>query len=104
MSEQNQPQEQAPSKIDCAIVVGVREDGGVFIETHGERQNLITIDGLVKYAERYVENEWAKRRKDTEAQQVQAQTESGEQVEVEMTPPVAEPKKRTRKKKLVPDA
>lgn len=51
--EQNQP------AIKCAIVVGMREDGTVFLETHGTEQNLIIIDGLLDYGKDYVDERWA---------------------------------------------
>jgi len=52
-------EEVKPAPIKCAIVSAIREDGSVFIELHGHDHNLITLEGLVKYAERYVSEQWA---------------------------------------------
>jgi hypothetical protein len=101
MAEQ-QPQEQVQpqQQLRCAIVIGMREDGSVFLETHGTEQNLITVEGLLGYGRRYVENEWKARQESlqNEAPQVVVPNE-----EVQ-TAPVVEPKpkrKTTRKKKEV---
>ena len=90
--------EQQQSAIKCAIVIGIREDGGVFIETHGTDQNLITVEGLLGYGKRYVDNAWAEREigKNSTEERPEAQTEAGEEVEVEVIPPVVEPKPKKR--------
>ena len=89
--------------IKCAIVVGMREDGSVFVETHGSEQNLITLDGLLDYGKDYVDEQWAQKKAQAIQAQAQAQSEATaevvEEAEVEVIPPVKEPAKRTRRKK-----
>lgn len=55
---QQQVQQQEEQPIRCGLLVGVYEDGSVFFKTMGSEPHLVTLDGLVKYAERYVEDMW----------------------------------------------
>jgi uncharacterized protein YjfI (DUF2170 family) len=57
--EEGKPQE--GKEIHCGISVIMTEDGDVSVHVHGTNQNLIIIEGLLKYAERYVDNTWAAR-------------------------------------------
>lgn len=85
----------AEQAIKCAVVIGIKEDGSVFLETHGSEQNLITIDGLLEYGKRYISDEWDGRK--NVAPKVEPEVET---VEAEIVAPVVEPKpKRKRVKK-----
>jgi hypothetical protein len=89
MAEQTTEQDKGQI-IKCALVVGMREDGSVFVETHGTEQNLIILDGLVDYGKRYVEEQWAIKKIEAEA----AKAKEAEEVEVEVIAPVDELKKK----------
>lgn len=98
MSEQQQT-------IKCAVVIGVREDNSVFLETHGTEQNLITIEGLLGYGNRYVNNEWSNRKKtkDTPAPE-ETQPEAVEEIETVEAEPVQKPKRVRKEKEVIVDA
>ncbi len=58
----------------CEIVIGVTKDGQIYFNVGGTEADLLTIDGLVKYAEKRMEYIWAAR----EAQIAQAAAQSEE--------------------------
>lgn len=67
VKQQEQQQEEQPQqRIECGIVVVLLENGDMSVQFLGERQNLITLDGLLKYAERYLDNQWKPRMKTAE--------------------------------------
>lgn len=47
--------------IACGFSVIMTEDGDLSFHPHGSNPNLVTMDGLLKYAERYLAKEWAPR-------------------------------------------
>lgn len=47
--------------IVCELRVGLRKDGGIFFNIHGEDQSLITISGLLRYAEEEQKQIWSNR-------------------------------------------
>lgn len=53
--------EEEPKKVACGLLVALTVDGDVSIQLLGENQNLVTLDGLVKYAERYLDKTWEPR-------------------------------------------
>jgi hypothetical protein len=52
---------QEEKAILCGFSVIMTEDGDISFHPHGSNPNLVTLDGLLKYAERYLEKEWAPR-------------------------------------------
>jgi hypothetical protein len=56
---------EAPAAEEKAILCGfsviMTEDGDISFHPHGSNPSLVTLDGLLKYAERYLEREWAPR-------------------------------------------
>jgi hypothetical protein len=58
--EEGKPQNVKP-EIKCAITVGMTEAGDLFFNVDGKDQSLVNMDGLVKYAERHMDNVWAAR-------------------------------------------
>lgn len=52
-------QEQAAPEIRCAVTVGITTGGDVFFDIDGQDQNLVTVDGLLKYAQRHMDNVWS---------------------------------------------
>jgi hypothetical protein len=96
--------------IKCAILVGMREDGSVFLETHGTEQNLIILDGLLDYGKDYVDEEWKSRKAATAKALAEASQAEAEAVEAdEIIAPVAEPKPKRKtpvrkKKEAIVDA
>jgi hypothetical protein len=55
------PVEEQGKPIACGFSVIMTEDGDISFHPHGSNPNLVTMDGLLKYAERYLEREWAPR-------------------------------------------
>lgn len=52
-----------PTKIEdlpteCEVRIGVKVDGSIYFTISGEKANLLTLDGLLKYAERRVKQHW----------------------------------------------
>lgn len=47
--------------IACGFSVVMTEDGDISFHPHGSNPNLVTMDGLLKYAERYLAKEWGPR-------------------------------------------
>ena len=45
----------------CAIVVGMTVDGDIFFDVQGSDQNLLLMEGLLKYAERHMDRVWVER-------------------------------------------
>lgn len=97
MAEQQQGQ-----PIKCAVLIGIREDGSVFLETHGTEQNLITIEGLLGYGQRYVEDEWNARRVQSAPPVNHVEPEIPVVEADEIIAPVVEPIKKTKVKKQSP--
>lgn len=77
------------NEIKCAVVIGLREDGGIFFEVHGKEQNLITVEGLLQYGKRHVEKAWEGQPKpEPEVKVAPAPSEPEvELVEAEVLPP-----------------
>lgn len=48
--------EQVP--VRCEIVLGVLADGRLYFNVAGEGTDLLVIDGLIKYAERRMKQQW----------------------------------------------
>lgn len=48
-------------EILCGMSIVMTEDEGVSVHIHGTNQNLVFLDGLLKYAERYMDNTWKSR-------------------------------------------
>jgi hypothetical protein len=48
-------------EIACGFTVTMTVDGDIAFRPFGSNPNLVTLDGLLKYAERYLEREWAPR-------------------------------------------
>lgn len=44
--------------VRCEIVVGVLKDGRLYFNVGGEGADLLVIDGLIKYAERRMKQQW----------------------------------------------
>jgi hypothetical protein len=44
--------------IKCAISVGMTEKGDIFFNVEGADQNLLLMEGLLKYAERHMSRVW----------------------------------------------
>jgi hypothetical protein len=66
----------AQKAVKCEVVIGVFEDGNLYFNAGGEAPDLLTIDGLLKYAERRVKQIWDAR--DIElARAAQAAAEEG---------------------------
>jgi hypothetical protein len=55
-------------KISCGFSVLMTEEGDIFFNPYGSNPNLVTMDGLLKYAERYLEKQWKPRLSQTEEQ------------------------------------
>lgn len=47
--------------VKCAITVGMSEKGDLFFNVDGSDQNLLLMEGLLKYAERHMERVWTER-------------------------------------------
>lgn len=47
----------------CGLSVLMNEDGDISVHVHGSNQNLVLMDGLLKYAERYLDGTWEERMK-----------------------------------------
>lgn len=45
----------------CELRIGYRKDGGIYFNIHGEDQSLITISGLLRYAEEEQKRIWSTR-------------------------------------------
>lgn len=90
------------NEIKCAVVIGLREDGGIFFEVHGKEKNLITVEGLLEYGKRHVANAWNEQPKpqpevaDT-SNVASPAIEEAEEVEVEVIPPTKKRRGRPRK-------
>lgn len=65
--EETIEQPQVEEFIKCAIVIGVKDNGGIFVETHGTEQNLVTLDGLLDYGKRYISQEYDKKEAEKKA-------------------------------------
>ena len=52
---------QEESGIRCAITIVQTEVGDISFNTDGSDQSLITIEGLLKYANRHMDNVWKDR-------------------------------------------
>lgn len=60
--EQEQPvQEEQKLPILCGLAVVLLENGDLSVQFMGSNQNLVTLDGLLKYAERYLDKQWKPR-------------------------------------------
>lgn len=46
------------AKIKCSITAAITEDGAVFLNFDGSEQHIITLQGLVGYASKYVDKMW----------------------------------------------
>lgn len=44
--------------IQCELTVGINENGDIYLKVGGTVQSLVTMDGLLKYAERHIEALW----------------------------------------------
>lgn len=51
----------AAPEVMCGFAVTMTEDGDIAFRPFGTNPNLVTLDGLLKYAERYLDREWAPR-------------------------------------------
>lgn len=47
--------------IKCAVTIGITQSGDIFFQPSGTDQNLLALDGLLKYAERHMANVWKAR-------------------------------------------
>lgn len=47
--------------VKCAVSVGMSEAGDIFFNVEGSDQNLLLMEGLLKYAERHMERVWKER-------------------------------------------
>lgn len=52
---------QEDKAILCGLSVMMSEAGDISVHVHGSNQNLVLMDGLLKYAERYLDNTWKER-------------------------------------------
>lgn len=48
-------------EVKCFVTVGMDAEGKIFFDTGGFDQNLINIEGLLKYAERHMDRVWKDR-------------------------------------------
>jgi hypothetical protein len=53
-----QSQDTVQASFSCAIVVGLLKNGAPYFNAIGDDVNLLTLDGLVKYAERCMKQNW----------------------------------------------
>lgn len=53
--------EEKQPEVKCAVTVGMTTDGDIFFDVKGEDQNLLLMEGLLKYAERHMDRVWAGR-------------------------------------------
>lgn len=50
--------QETEAKIKCSITAAITEDGAVFLNFDGSEQHIITLQGLVGYASKYVDKMW----------------------------------------------
>lgn len=50
--------EEAKPEIKCAVTVGMTQAGDIFFNVEGADQNLLLMEGLLKYAERHMNRVW----------------------------------------------
>ena len=60
-TEVEEAQEEKREAIECLVSVGITEEGNMFFNISGSKQSLVTVDGLLKYAERHMESVWKDR-------------------------------------------
>ena len=60
-TEVEEAQEEKREAIECLVSVGITEEGNMFFNISRSKQSLVTVDGLLKYAERHMENVWKDR-------------------------------------------
>jgi len=51
-------EEPVENPIRCELVIGVLKDGRLYFNVHGDGADLLVIDGLIKYAERRMRQQW----------------------------------------------
>jgi hypothetical protein len=59
LDEQAEETEQKPPK--CLVQLGYNEDGGLIFEVRGEDTSLLTVEGLLSYAQREMGRYWEPR-------------------------------------------
>jgi uncharacterized iron-regulated protein len=50
--------ETEPKAVKCALTVGMTEEGNIFFDVNGSDQNLLLMEGLLKYAQRHMDRVW----------------------------------------------
>lgn len=53
---QEEQKEEVP--IQCEITVGILANGRIYFEIDGDEPNMLVIDGLIKYADRMMKQQW----------------------------------------------
>lgn len=65
-------------QIRCQIVLGVLNDGRLFFNVYGPGADLLVVEGLLKYAERRLQQQWDLRDREIAAQRAVANSNQDE--------------------------
>jgi hypothetical protein len=49
---------ESASPVKCEIVAGIREDSSIYFNIGGSNPDMLTIDGLIKFADRRMKQYW----------------------------------------------